>query len=92
MKYFSSLSGAALFQLLSPLFPILELPFLKFGITHDVLMREDHSEPILLIPPSLVEAQPLLASLPFGTVHPVSTVRSPTIDCYSEYNQCHEQE
>src|SRR6266436_4913395 len=58
----------------------------------DVLTRENHSEPILLIPPSLVETKPLLASPPFGTVHPVGTVNSPTIYCYSEYNQCHEQE
>lgn len=39
-----------------------------------------------------MEAIPLLALQPFGAVHPVGTVRSPTIRCYGEYNECDEQE
>jgi hypothetical protein len=39
-----------------------------------------------------VEAKPSLALLPFETVHPVGTVRSPTIRCNGEYSECHEQE
>ncbi len=61
-----------------------------------LLHQEVHVHPAdigrepLLMTTSLVEAKPSLASLPFGAVHSVGTVSSPTKRYYGEYNACYE--
>ena len=53
-----------------------------------MLDYESFSSEILLVTTSLVEAIPLLASLPFAAIDAVRTIRTPALCYHGEDNQC----